>query len=780
MQNIIIISSFITYILILVLIFYLYRNFSPVDANRSSCREEIRCPPEYDLSVSGIPISTPLCYDSVECRSATPPATSVDIDLDIAKSLVVPKVSCIELLGKEVCCIGNMTRCVANKSLLGDQVSVGYSVAFNSTMCRALPSCFIENDESPYLLFPIPEMSTDLYSKPEEDHPFDFHHLNKKVASGFGLLGASAISPQQAMVYVIELPSYSSLSYFSLTPYLFQTGRREWVNNYPQDTPFASMTDSFNLHSLENMDDDSVKEWVDGISDTLSITVCAAISKEAADEVYSRLGALRPFVVLPIPAGSTYGDSYGPDDGLMLKDNRFNKKSFISTTKLFDWRRDTMAVVGRIAANSGRGNDLEEWKVNFSKQYGSNVYGVTYDSINIDTANLFELADQNGSYSVDDIFERVEGDAYTRNGWRRKGSVPRINPTSSLNAKTKEITSWMEKRGYTLSTPIDVNSDPSPFYYYNQHVGEEAEGYRWNQSGLSILQYNVAAFGDCRDTMYPSSDTFCMGPQDILVVIGNDYTSYEDVDIAYNNLNVYDAQSQTSLASLRGTSSSATYALAVSRTDHTCLFEDDSTPAVFQFIPTGSHTNLAAAPTTSFFTQSRFYLDKNTGTSPNLTRDQQSFKVIVFSPCGRKKAPSYPVECHDTIFGGCYLNPDPRTQTCDMDLEQAADEAADKSDYATAAICSRFRFEKTNRIQTLNVIYYTFASVLVAILVFVIYTIAANPKVRKERLAKFITPAIFPVVFSLVMMIASSDLLNKTIPARAEDINESAKQIKSK
>ena len=786
MTNIIIISSFITFVLILVSMTYLYKSFSSIDRDRSSCREKIECSPRYDLSVSGIPISTPLCYDSVECRSLITPAKKTGIDLpDFVTDFAIPNPTCMEIQeGRELCCIGNIPRCLTNRLYLGaGEVVQGYSVAFNSTMCRALPSCFIENDESPYLLFPIPDMSVNLYSKDEDEHSFDFYHLDKTVATGFGLLGACAISPQQAMVYVIELPAYSTLAYFSLTPYLFQTGRSQWVNNYPQDTPFASMTDSFNLHSLENMSDDSIREWINGNTNTLEITVCASISKAAAEEVRLRLGDKRPFIVMPIPAGSTYGNSYGPDDEILLKDNRFNKIAFNETTKLFDWQRDTMAVVGRIAAKEGQGDNLVEWKTKFSKQYKSNVYGVTFDSIDIEQAELFELADQNGNYTEDGVFQRASGDGYTLHGWRKKGEVLDFDPSPKLQEKTDQITSWMKERGYNVSKGINVNSDPSPFSYYNKHVaGLTPAKWRWNQSGLSILQYNVAAFGDCRDTMYPSSDTFCMGPRDILVVIGNDYTNsseYGNINITYNNLNVYDAQSQTSLASLRGTSTSATYALAVARSDHTCLFSDESAPAEFQFIPTGSHSNLAAAPTTSFFTQSRFYMDKSTGTSPNFTKDQQSFKVIVFSPCGDEGAPSYPVKCNDASFGGCYINPDPHSQECDLDLERDAKSDAERSDNLTAAICSKFRFEKTNRIQILNILYYLFAAVLTSIVVFAIYTVVTNRKVPPERIFDFLKPALLPASVAFIGIIASSDLLNQTIESSAYEINESVKQVGS-
>jgi len=818
MNNIIIFSSIMTLNFVIILIAYIYKTFSPIDINRSSCMEQVGCSAEYDLSVSGIPISTPLCSDSVRCKSLRTPDQKAGISLpDFIKDHAKINPTCVEVGDSEVCCVGNIKRCLGNRALLsggadvslvikallggddvspenhsllsGDDVSLGYSIAFNSTMCRALPSCFIENDESPYLLFPVPDMSVNLYSKPDTDHDFDFFNLDKTIATGFGLLGACAISPNQAMIYVIELPPYADISYFSLTPYLFQTGREAWVNNYPQDTPFASMTDSFNLHSLREIGEkrDDVRNWMNGDTQSLTITVCAAVSKEAVEHVRpSIVKNGHPFVVMPIPAGSTYGDSYGPDDEILLKENRFNKDAFKEDTKLFDWRRDTMAIVGRIADKGG--GELGSWKDDFSKQYKSNVYCVTTPKV--ESYDLFKLADQNGSYNGSNTFTQAEGDGFTVGKWRRKAARPSVDPEPTLSSAEVATTSWMAKHGFNRVRQIGVNSNPSPFSYYNKHVGKLGGGddYTWNQSGLSILQYNVAAFGDCRDTLYPSSNTFCMGPQDILVVIGNDYTALPGVDIAYNNLNVYDSQSQTSLASLRGSGKASTYALAVARRDHTCMFKGDDSPAEFQFIPTGSHSNLGAAPTTSFFTQSRFYMQSGSGTSPNFSTSQQNFKVLLFSPCGSYGAPPYPVKCHDVLENACYPNEsiielggygewESGTEACDEDLEADARIAAKRSDDLTAGICSKFRSEKTSRLRRLNILYYIAAATMVSITILIFHTLYTTRNIpNRKHVLDFLLPFAIPLFVSFVTAIVSSDLIAKTTETSGYNINETKKQ----
>jgi hypothetical protein len=818
-----IISSLLTIVLLVIFILYIRDRYGLLYEFRSSCGLDIDCQPLYDLDVSGIPIGTPLCKDSVECKlELTEESASLDIDLStLIGDFAVPDPACVKIADRQVCCNGEIGKCllltfgitqpridlgasegdlsvsqIVNAAMSGEflnnsiETTHGYSVAFNSKMCRALPSCFIENDSSPYLLFPIPEFSINIYNKDLESLGYEHAAFNTPVGVGFGALGAMPLLPNQGAIYLIELPAYDDIAYFSLQPYLFQTGRPEWVNNYPQDLPFASLTDSFNLHILKEMapTNQSVRDWIDG-SPSLSIIAITALTKEVVDSVYSKIQNTPglsdlPFVCLPVPAGSTYGDSLGPDDQPMLRENRFNKYNFNDGTLLFDWKRDTLGIVGRIAPADDPEN-FETWKSDFSSQYKSVVLGVTVPKQQ--SYNFFKLKDQNGYYDENGNWTQRGGDGYTLDNWRIQKVYENQELLDTVEESEVAIVNFMKSKGYTHRT-IDINSTPSPFPYFNKHVeskfADDVESYKWNQSGMSMLQYNVAAFGDCRDTLYPTSNTFCLGKRDILVIVGRDYAhSSVDTPFAYNNLNIYDAQSQTSLASLRG-EGGGVYALAAGRMDHTCMFDDlpDSNPIKsFQFIPTASHSELGASPTTSFFTQSRFYMDKMTGTSPLLDADHQKFTVFVFRPCDGT-TPIYPQICHDYEPGLCYANPYPETQPCDLDLEVKANKQSERSDNITAGLCSKFRLNKTGRVSELTTIYAVLISVFIAGIIYgVVHSLMTkNPGDTMMDVCKtvidYFIPFTAPFLGAVIAIMYISFVIAQTQIQSGYEINEAVKQ----
>jgi hypothetical protein len=299
-----------------------------------------------------------------------------------------------------------------------------------------------------------------------------------------------------------------------------------------------------------------------------------------------------------------------------------------------------------------------------------------------------------------------------------------------------------------------------------------------------MIQYNVAAFGDCRDTVYPTSNTFCLGKNDIMVIVGRDYAhSNNPRPFAYNNLNIYDAQSQTSLASLRGTNGGV-YALAAGRVDHTCMFRDlDSSNPIksFQFIPTASHAELGASPTTSFFAQSRFYMDKNTGTSPSLDDDHQKFTVLIFKPC-TGTTPIYPKLCYNIDDDSCYRNTNQYSNPCENDLEVQAEKQSEISDKLTAGVCSKFRLNKTSRLSELNIVYMVLISVLVSGIAYgVIHSIRfAECDWRSTGICQYLIdyfhPFAVPFLGILVLIIYISFVITNTNEQSGYNVNEAVRQ----
>jgi hypothetical protein len=648
------------------------------------------------------------------------------------------------------------------------------------------------------LLFPIPDFSIKVHLEDTNSlisKGFNHRYLNKGIASAFGSLGAMPMAKNQASVYVIKLPPRSSIQYFSLQPYLFQTGRKGLVGNFPQDLPFASMTDSFNLQNLEKMRNKytRVREWFENGSTELTIIVVATHNKLLAQEIYDTLkpGSGKfsdiPMTCLPIPAGSTYGSVFDPLDRPMLKETRTNL-NYQKDSPLYDWQTETIGIVGRIApADESKvgdtGDIYTEWKNNVMDQENCFVVGVEGSTKDYEA---FKLEDQNGDFDDNGKWARVGVDdkTYTLSNWKKQedyvsgGLVikgERDVTVGSIDQKIKDITKEMKAMGYDVSRDIEINSSPSPFPHYCDYaasVGGKAEDWTWSQSGVDILQHNVAAFGDCRDTVYPTSNTFCLGQFDVLVLVANNFSGVNG-DIGYNNLNVYEAEAQTSLASLRGDGLGEAYSMAASRSDLTCVLPGSVGVDSFQFIPTGSHSNLSGSTTTTFFAQSRCYFHEKTGTSPRLSVEQSRYIVRIFSPCKSEKI--WPSICHDYESGLCSDNT--TNGSCANDLMAKSSASAEKSDMLSSVICGKLRLQKTSNKTVLITFMAVIVCVFVATLILNVIT-SVNNSVDGFILSSLyndLQPLFIPYAMGVIAMIIVYSKLSNVLSATAYDVSQARK-----
>ena len=816
----IIIYSAISICFVITLILYLGK-YNLYNMNASSCGKKTSCNPVYDLSVSGIPIRKTICKNLVSCTQQEDNEIDFgDFDFDFdGLTARIPQIGCFTIpktLNNEeikICCSGNLATCFAANLALYKNFNIyrGYCLPFTSPLCRFLPSCFIENDSSPYLLFPIPDFSINVY-KDDSDYlinpGFEHDHLKKPIAAAFGALGAMPMSKSQSCLYVLKLPAKSVIAYFSLAPYLFQTGRPNLVDNFPTDLPFASLTDTFNFKNLEMMNNPNVNDWLDGKTESLTLCVIFTHNKDIAKKIHNSLkngisvitdtfpdiiknfpGLTDiidlPITCIPIPGeNSTYGNTFDPLDRNMLKQTRANK-NYNKDSRLFDWQSETTGLVGRIASldPDDKDGNFINWIDAFADQSNCLVIGLD-DKEAISESynpNLFELSDQNGRFSEDgDWIKPVTSNivTITKSGYKKQEDykndlldIGKNGKKGGIDIRLDEVTDEMKQLGYNEFTDINIESNPSPFVYYNEYVkdinGNEID-YRWSQTGIDLLQYNVTTYGDCRDTIYPSSHTFCIGQFDVAVIISNNYC-YGNEDIGYNNINVYESANQTSMASFRGDQvDDLYYSLAVSRSDLTCMFDDASVINNFQFLPTGSHTNLAVSPTTTLFTQCRTYYHNSSGTSPRLTPEQSRYIVRIFKPCKKEKL--WPAICHDYEAERCDENTD--DVSCPNDLLVKSIKASDTSDKISAALCSNLRYDKTNNKTLIVGVLYLLVGVLISTLIIMIIQVVQY-KIPINQLYNNYNHFIIPYICLIAGIVITYNKLSYVTDSTAYDIKQS-------
>ena len=879
----IIIPLLISVIIFIILFIYIKKTFSIVNTGKSSCKENIFCSPKFDLKISGIPLTKALCHDMVSCKSVQVKkslldSSNFDINLDNLSSMArIPNIGCFDIpkmLVKKangmtkMCCRGDLTACVSIQSMLSENFNMhlGFSFTLGSSMCKYLPSCFIENDSSPYVLFPVP----DFYIEPWKDKPnlkypvnVEKSGLNKAIALGFGNLGGMPLSRSQAIIYVVKLPAYKDVKYFSFQPYLFQTGR--YKNMFPQDLPFASLTDSFNITDLIKMtDNEKVQQWInDGVQPPvdpldpldpvspvpeipgsyqgLSIVVILTHNKLIAEQIYKTMKnpfdfdeskrpnvdmnkifselthdmSNLPIICIPLPAASTYGNTTDPLDRDMYKGDFCKTNKYISAdTPLYDWKTDTIGMVARFtptidSQNEDTNEGFKKWKNDNEDQKNTFVLGVEMKEFDDKKPPYepFKLSDQNGFWDDDKKWKGGYDKKITLNtsSWKLQTEYTGKFDFKAVQDNMDIITQDMKDIGYGKVRDVIINSQPSPFPHYNEYVTElssskcpnskcSEQNMIWSQSGVDLTQYNVATFGDCRDTVYPTTNTFCLGPYDVIVLVSYNYM--ENGDVLYNNLNIYDTESQTSLASFRGDHSKSigkqVYSLAASRLDLTCAGNLPKSIDNVKFLPTGSHSNLSASTTSTFFCQARCYVHTpppngdevsfqnggygaGYGTSPRMNKEQSLYLVRIFSPCDKNKPKIYPSVCNNYDCNKCIQNED--NKPCFNDLMVKGQRDAKRTDKITEAICAPIRLDKTTAKNTLKLFMYVLISCLIVCIIIMISFLVSRRVSGKQVDWKGIgydsTPVIGPIILVIVTIIIISNAFNKIAATTAYNIKQS-------
>lgn len=754
-NQIIIISGVVVLIVSIICIIIIFASlnnkYPQFKYNLSSCNKNSSCNVQYNITETAQPVKDSYCKNMVSCNLKDSDQFTYDsYDFDIVKSQQqtnLSNIGCFTINDIKICCKGFLPICASMQYLLNINdynTYSGQTVLFSDTLCKFLPSCFANNNSSPYLLFPVPEFGTSLFTETSEaKYNVDVvaNDLITPTNVGFSTLGATVLSDKQAIVFALQLPPLKYITYFSLTPYIFSTSRMG--SNFSNGILFSSITDPFNLFDIQNILTDQQKaNWQDN---PITILVISTHNKNIAEDFcnnikkpkfqsspsgfiseiekeYNISGAElenTPVICVPIPAGSTFGNTIDPLGRNMLKKYRTNKY-INASSPIFDYQKDTFLLLGRIVPSDDYSDEFETWKNETASQSKSVVLGIEKDL----PYKAFKLSEQNGYFNKNKNDE-WKWTTYKVGNWIGSNFKKQISFTTNtdrtdlIEYKNNIINELQNTGDFSEVYNVDTVQLPSPFYQYNDYIQSVASNQSmnnllWSQIGIDMIQYNVATFGDCRDTIYPASGMFCLGMNDLAVVLSQNYMSYndskKDSNILYNTLNLYDTQTVTSFGSLKGDGLGKNYSIGFSRSDLSHLSDITSIDSI-EFIPSGPHNILAASEDTSFISMNRVYLNVPTETIDGL--------IFATSP-----SPLDLVEYTTVICKSCKnLN----TTFADVgpagteNLVEDTNDKIKKNDLAQAAVCSKLRNPK-NKDQTAVLIVFAIAiSISITIIPTMIY-----------------------------------------------------------
>ena len=402
------------------------------------------------------------------------------------------------------------------------------------------------------------------------------------------------------------------------------------------------------------------------------------------------------------------------------------------------------------------------------------------------------------------VWSNTKGNQFTKSSYKKQKPLNTLESAKLqiqlLEAQALKIDVDMADMGFNSFTVIPLyDASISPYNSYN--TWSESKGLpssTWSQSGIDLLQYNVILNGDSRDNFITSSHQFCIGADDIVVILAFNYHNLIP-DILYNDINLYDQDYKTAHATFRGdeikgpndmSSSGDIYSIACSRTDWSCKGNLPSSINKFRFITTGAHLSLTnvisstntslnaktisyksleASPITSFYATSRVYPHRSTGISPKLTNTQAKFIVKVYKNCSKNKI--FPKVCNyvevdnnSFISSGCVTNIDDKKCINDLTIESLNDGIL--RDKETESYCDQYRLNKNQE----KIFFQSFISIVSTIICFVVisFFIFKNNKIE-----------ISIVLFFLIALLIFLFIQNKSrIKMTAFDIKESIEQKK--
>lgn len=795
-------SIIISIIAIILITFLLLKRFPKLDTNKSSCGLKGQCNGKYNIKKTAQPVKTPYCKNLVDCFTKNTENTEYktqDFTLTVTdQQQNISNIGCFNIEDIKICCKGFLPVCVSLQYLLAQEnynVYTGETVVFSDTLCRFLPSCFANNNSSPYLLFPIPEFGLNLFTNSAtSNYNINVQDANTETVAniGFSSLGVTMLSKEQGIVIALNLPPLNSITYFSLTPYIFSSSRMG--SNFSNGILFSSLTDPLNFYDILNiLTTEQKNKWQ---TENITVLIVTTHNKNIATEFCNSIKNINinippsgfisklseeynisyealekiPILCVPIPAGSTFGTTKDPLGRPMLKDSKTNKY-IDSSSPIFDYQHDTYLLLGRIVPNNENQDVFDTWKNEISSQSKSVVLGFEKDI----EYQAFKLSDQNGYFYKNDN-NYWDWTTYSENNignWIGSNFKSQTHFNTELTQndlttyKNNLIEQFKKETQFDEFVTIETLQVPSPFSQYNDYIvdiyGNDLDKTLWSQIGIELTQFNVATLGDCRDTVYPKSNNFCLGMNDLAVVISENYmvqNTTSNSHILYNTLNLYDTQTVTSFGSLKGNNLNNIYSVGFSRADLTCMqnFNNTSLDSI-KFIPTGPHNILAASQDTPFISMNRTYLnvpDNQTdgytfATSPS-PLDLSNYITFICRPCTKK---TLDVKfCNDISVSpsgpAAYCS---ETDICDNNLIHKTNKQIVKYDNITGDLCNKLRNPKSKDQTTILVIASVSGTFAIATFISVMFAIYINISNRESLQFRFNT---FYIVLGFVIFVFST------------------------
>jgi hypothetical protein len=324
--------------------------------------------------------------------------------------------------------------------------------------------------------------------KNNQDCPFVINDQNTKIKildvnffNQLGSLGAFSITPKQAVVFRISIPTKTlNLFYWSLNVYVSESFNSKNTCYPYKQINFASLCPPFNNYKASAMTKKSPYDNVNGL-------IILSLSEEMSTEIESRLnGQNFDFVhVFKIPSNQ---------NSFPFQENLPNPNQLSSESPYFDWKTQRLAVLLRINNYPSADKTLLQ---NYIYQVDSNDFEIFMIEKEDSPSILYNftafpksiLPPINEYEVVQSVFQNV------------KKNFNRVLANNYLFS-------------YSISTRYNLVSITAPLY--RNILRNTSIPYK---GGFQALQMAGNMQADNRDTQYRSSQAVCLGSNDVLVGI---------------------------------------------------------------------------------------------------------------------------------------------------------------------------------------------------------------------------------------------------------------------
>lgn len=777
--------------------------------------------------------------------------------------------------------------CLQNEEDLN--LYAGYFYYFLVALCSILPSCFGNNKTSPYGIQFIPKFCIEPIISND-----NYDTSRKEIMLTSGLLGGTTLKSNNAIIRYGKTPPTSR--YWSVTRYIGGVEKYWGKMTNPMGTPFqtlfASFGDTYNIYDFAK---DLYKKQTTAskcpsscnspnpnrcsnncyTTDTQlcseppapssacypsNFPVCPwnqkyiiistpnqSLMNKLVSIFESKVGSDTIIIQQPFYAGATWntvkskktmenkyqGEDYVNEKNELKFQDTFPNPYVKYNEKLYDCNSDIISMLQRTAINEGDTDDLQ---INAMKlQPDNGLLGIEWNIDDNDDEYHELCVPKQGFIYQKPVLPLVYNDVL-------QGTERTPTLQSDFSQFVKTIVSQMSDRGYCqlqeLNTAIlcPPNSAwPTEIQdsgVYTSSPGARASSYPVNGPDSILL---VSEFqGDCPDAVYWSSESVCLGENDVVICMGINHANVGTS--IYNNYNVY-SWSKTASCANSVTSKDATnsffnlytnengdpkfMAAAFSKTDFTCpgsLIDavNGTTSLINVDLPFPNSGSSATPEDTILFTE-RVYVNRAVPIDPTdlpssstdaknengdyklidmLSKDMKNkymknlnqccpdpsclikFRVLVFSPTKKitQKYCSYVDNTNNSAT--CFANNDMNKKCEEQDLYKQQDEAEDNTtNFLTETLCGATRLDLNVLKQTNLVERYMFVILIISLSIIFSILLSYNIKnftdsISLMTILSTIAISILLIIVMLGMVEHQNKQLDTMTASEAQDIVE--------